>query len=150
MSRIERIAQDFSKRYQIHQRHSLTFRCGQRLVLLIQALLSREQKRSSFPILCGVDVSLSGIVFYPLTVISPTSASWCYPTTCVSDILSFSSTAPLSPTLSCPHILLLFSIHAHATSNYFHALFGYFCHLRYTSNSFIPYSVQLGNSTHPS
>ena len=33
VSRIDRIAPDFSKRPHIHQRHSLTFRGGQRLVL---------------------------------------------------------------------------------------------------------------------
>ena len=78
-----------------------------------------------------------------LTVISPTMGSWCYQTTGASDFLSFSSTAPLSPSLSCPQILLLISIHDYTTSNYFHALFGYFSHLRYPPHSFIPYSVQL-------
>ena len=98
----------------------------------------------------GVGVSYETLAVNPLTVLSPTSGSWCYPTTCASDFLSFSSTAPLSPSLSCPHILLLISIHDHTTSNYFHALFWYFSHLRYPSNYFIPYSVQLGNSAHPS
>ena len=50
-------------------------------------------------------------MFHPLTVLSPTSRSSCYPTTWASHFLSFSSTAPLSPSLSCPHILLLISIH---------------------------------------
>ena len=46
-------------------------------------------------------------MFHPLTVFSPTSGSWCYPNSCASDVLSFSSTptALLSPALSCPHIL---------------------------------------------
>ena len=68
----------------------------------------------------------SGIVFHPLTVFSPTSGSWCYPTTSALVFLSSFSTAPLSTSLSCPHILLLISIHDHATSNYFHALFWIF------------------------
>ena len=87
-------------------------------------------------------------MFHPLTsYLSPTCGSWCYPATCASDFLSFSSTAPLSPSLSCPHILLLISIHDHTTSNYFHALFGYFSHLRYPSNSFIPYSPLIHPNT---
>ena len=53
------------------------------------------------------------------------------------DFLSFSSTPPLSPSFSCPHTIILISIHGHTTSNYFHVLVGYFSHLRCPSNSFI-------------
>ena len=69
-------------------------------------------------------------MFHPLIVLSPTSGSWCYPTTCSSDFLSLSSTAPLSPSLSCSHILLLISIQF----KLLHALFGHFPHHRYPSN----------------
>ena len=37
----------------------------------------------------------------PLTIISPTSRSWCYPTTPALVFLSFFSPAPPSPSLSC-------------------------------------------------
>ena len=71
MSRIDRIAPDFSKRPQIHQRHSLSFRGGQHIVQLIQAPLSREQKLSSFPILCGVDVSFETLPVNPALCFIP-------------------------------------------------------------------------------
>ena len=58
----------------------------------------------------------------PLIILSPTSHSWCYPTTSASAFLSFFSPAPPSPSLYCLRILLLFSIHAHTTSTYFCAL----------------------------
>ena len=48
----------------------------------------------------------------PLTILSPTSRSWCYPTTSASVFISFFFPAHPSPSLSCPHSLLLFSIHA--------------------------------------
>ena len=49
-----------------------------------------------------------------MTILSPTSRSWCYPTTSTLVFQSFFSPAPPSPSLSC----LLFSIHAHTTSTY--------------------------------
>ena len=79
----------------------------------IQALLSREQKLSS--IVCGVGVPYEtlpvnpALCFISPTVLSPTSRSWCYPTTSDSDFLSLSSTTPPSPSLFCPHSILLFS-----------------------------------------
>ena len=48
-------------------------------------------------------------------------------------LLLLHGTFRLSPSLSCPHILLLISIHDHPTSKYFHALFVYLSHLRYPS-----------------
>ena len=51
----------------------------------------------------------------------PTSRPWCHPTTSASVFLSFFSPAPPSPSLSCPQIPLLFSVHAHTTSTYFPA-----------------------------
>ena len=50
------------------------------------------------------------------------------------------------------HIPLLFSMHAHTISSYFPALswrIVIFFHSRCPSNYIIPYSVQLGDSTHP-
>ena len=81
-----------------------------------------------------------GIALPPLTVHSPSSRYWCYPSTSSSVFLSFFSPAPPSPSLSCPHILLLFSIRAHTTSTYFPALSLIFLpdsHLRCPCNSFI-------------
>ena len=59
---------------------------------------------------------------FPLTILSPTSHSWCYPTTSALVFLSFFSPAPPSPSLSWLRILLFFSIRAHTTSTYFTAL----------------------------
>ena len=54
------------------------------------------------------DVSiLAGVARPPLTILSPTSRSWCYPTTSPLLFLSFFSPAPPSPSLSCLRIRLL-------------------------------------------
>ena len=101
-----------------------------------------------FPLLWGRcvlwDASISpGLARPPLTILSPTSRSWCYSTTSALVFLSLFYPAPPSPSLSCLRIRLLFSIHAHTTSTYFPVHFlWYFSHLRCPSNSFIPDSVR--------
>ncbi len=69
------------------------------------------------------DVSIyAGLAGPPLKILSPTSRSWCYPTTSALVFLSFFSPAPPSPSLFCLRIRLLFSKHAHTTSTYSPAL----------------------------
>ena len=69
-------------------------------------------------------------------VLSPQHANvlqWRTTSVCTSAsvFLSFSSSAHPSPSLSCQHIILLYSIHAHTTSTYsFLHDVGYFSHLR--------------------
>ena len=87
----------------------------------------------------------------PLTVLSPTNRSCCYATTSALVFLSFISLSPPSPSLSCLRIRLLFSIQympIPLQPTFLHFL-EYFSHLRCLSNSFIPDSVQLGDSTYP-
>ena len=66
-------------------------------------------------------------------------------------LLSSSSPAHPSPSLFYQQVILLFSINSHlnllSCKPY---VIGYFCHLRCSSSSFIPYDVKLGDSTHPS
>ena len=90
-----------------------------------------------------------GLALPPMTVLSPTIRSWCYPTTSTSVFLPFfprhqhhyHSPAYYSSLLNtCPYHFNL----------YFPALFGYFVDFRCPSNSFIPNAVHLGDSTHPS
>ncbi len=108
-----------------------------------------------FPLLCGGwcflwDASIElGLELPPLTILSPTSRSWCFqpPPICWWSSPSFPRHLYHHHSLAYVWILLLFSIHAHTTSTYF---LGYFSHFCCPSNSFIPYSVQLGDSTHPS
>ena len=84
---------------------------------------------------CHVRKKMSTLLGGPCHSGAPRLCLPCLPcrdaTACASYFLSFSSTAPLSPSLYFQHILLLISIHDHTTSNYFHALFGYSSHLRY-------------------
>ena len=90
-----------------------------------------------------------GLALPPMTILSPTIRSWCYPTTSTSVFLPFfprhqhhyHSPAYYSSLLNtCPYHFNL----------YFPTLFGYFVDFRCPSNSFIPNSVHLGDSTHPS
>ena len=93
----------------------------------------------------GLDLQLP-----PLTILSPTTLSWCYPTISALVFLSFFSATLPSPSLSCLRIIrLLFSIQSHTTLTFLYFL-GYFSHIRCPSNSVMPNSVQLGDSTHPS
>ena len=70
------------------------------------------------------------------------------PTTSAMVFLSFFYPAPPSPSLTCPHILHIFSMHAHTTSTYFHCFkhfIRYSSHHRCPSYSFIYNSVQLSS-----
>ena len=74
----------------------------------------------------------------PDNSLSPTSRSWCYPTTSPLVFLSFFSPAPPSPSLSCLRIIILFSILLQPTCLYF---LGNFSPLSCPSNYFIPNTV---------
>ena len=94
-------------------------------------------------VLRGTSIEL-GLVLLSLTILSRTSRSWCYPTTSASVFFSFFSPAPPSHSISCPQILL------NTCPYHFYLLSCTFSHLLCPCNYFIPYSVQLGDPTHPS
>ena len=91
-----------------------------------------------------------GIALPPVTILSPTGRYWCYPP----PPLQFSHPSfprHLHHHHSLAHIFFFSSqympIPLKPTFMHFH---GYFSHPCCPSNSFIPNSVQLGDSTHPS
>ena len=111
--------------------------------------ISTSSSSASFPTFmwgrCFLwDASIEiGLARPPLTILSPTKRSWCYPTTSALIVLSFFSPAPQSPSLSCLRIRILFSI---PCPYHFNLLSCTFLDISPTSNSFIPNSVQHGDS----
>ena len=99
-----------------------------------------------FPLLCGVDVSYetppSGLALPPLTIFSDKSFLM------LSNHLRFGLPLFLSPGTSITITLLptYSSSHLNTLQPTFLHFLGYFSHLRFPSNSFIPNSLQLGDS----
>ena len=123
----------------------------------IQALLSREQKQSSFPILWG---SMFLMIHFQL-IRHCVSSPWQFSRQqVVPDVIQPLALRTSSPSL--PRHLYHHHYIAHTfffssqymtiplQTTFMHLLDrAFFSHLRYPSNSFIHYSVQLGNSAHP-
>ena len=111
---------------------------------------------ATFPILCGIDVSYDTLPDNPALCFIPVQFSLRQAVPDIIQPLALRTSSPSFPRHlyhhhSLAHTFFFFysqymSIPIQTTFLYF---LGYLSHLRYPSNSFIPYSVHLGNSAHP-
>ena len=111
----------------------------------------------SFPILCGVDVSYETLTVNPALCYRFLKFSLHQVNPDVIQPLALRTFTPSLPPHPYQHHSIAHTMSCFFSSQYitiplqttFLHFLGYFSHLCYPTNSFIPYSIQLGNSSHP-